>query len=49
MDSDKCLSKTSIQIGEDIIENVENFEYLVAIFYGDGKSKNSYKKKGCHC
>ena len=45
MDSDKCASKTAIQIGEDIIENVEHFEYLGASFYGDGRSKNEIRRR----
>ena len=43
--SDKCTSKTAIQIGEDIIENVEHFEYLGASFYGDGRSKNEIRRR----
>ena len=45
MDSDKCLSKTAIQIGEDTIENFEHFEYLGASFYGDGRSKNEIRRR----
>ena len=45
MDTDKCLSKTAITIGEDTIENVEHFEYLGASFYGDGRSKNEIRRR----
>ena len=45
MDTDKCVSKTAIEIGEDTIENVEHFEYLGASFYGDGRSKNEIRRR----
>ena len=45
MDTDKCLSKTAITIGEDTIENVEHFKYLGASFYGDGRSKNEIRRR----
>ena len=45
MDTDKGLSKTAIEIGEDTIENVEHFEYLGASFYGDGRSKNEIRRR----
>ena len=45
MDTDKCKTKTEIKIGDDIIENVEHFEYLGASFYGDGRSKNEIRRR----
>ena len=45
MDSDKCVTKTAIKVGDDSIENVEHFEYLGASFYGDGRSKNEIRRR----
>ena len=45
LDSTKCQTKTKLDIGNEIVENVNHFDYLGATFYGDGSSSREIRKR----
>ena len=45
MDTDKCRTKTDLQIDGETLENVTHFEYLGARVENDGRSKNEISRR----
>ena len=45
MDTDKCKTKTKITVDGQVLENVNNFEYLGARIENDGRTKGEISRR----